>query len=53
MSRGDRGRGLLRNPNMGGRGFNPMMHNPMTMRGSSPQRARRSRPGPFFRGPPM
>ncbi|XP_045130805.1 nucleoprotein TPR-like [Portunus trituberculatus] len=53
MSRGDRGRGFLRNPTMGGRGFNPLMHNPMTMRGSTPQRARRSRPGPFLRGPPM
>ncbi|XP_042237084.1 nucleoprotein TPR-like isoform X2 [Homarus americanus] len=50
MSRG--GRGLLRTPAMGGRGFNPLMHAPFLMRGG-PQRARRSRPGPFPRGSPM
>lgn len=53
LSRGDRGRGFIRNPSMGGRGFNPLLHNPPQMRGTSPQRARRSRPGPFMRGPPM
>ncbi|XP_071529693.1 uncharacterized protein [Panulirus ornatus] len=50
MSRG--GRRFMRGLNLGGQGFNPMMHAPPLMRGG-PQRARRSRPGPFSRGPPM